>query len=159
MAAVNRNQITAGILAALQNIDGTGDYVNDLTAPGQIENVQWSGPPESVRIPYVSFWLGARSDIRDGQDADLSQYGQTMRFFIVGMVGTSGNPAEDVARANDLEADIIRALHANRRLPVSGVGTVFDLAVDTQVLTGEDVATGAEGAYVDLGGELYWARL
>ncbi len=155
MAAKNRNAIASGISSALGSINGSLPYTHDLTGAGQIENVEPAGPPQTMIHPYACYWLGTRQDIRDGAGADLSQYGQTLEFFVLGVVSQMETVAATLAAVNDLEADIVEALHAHRGL----LGSVFDLEIATQTISGAEQSPGANGAFVLLAGRCFWARV
>ena len=154
MPATNRNTIAAGINTALTGIDGSSPYNHDLSGSGQVENVEPDGPPRTDAGPYACFWLGARQDIRDGPGADLSQYAQTLDFSILGVVSQRESTAATLTAVNNLEADLIQALHDNRGL----LGAVYDLEIATQTITGAGQQAGANGAYVLLAGRCFWAR-
>lgn len=152
----NRNTIASALTTILQNIDGTGSYTYDLSGAGQVEQIDLAGPPVSRVRPYVAYYLGARQDIRGGAGADLSQYGQTMTVDLVGVVTGGTDPGAAVQAANDMEADIIRALHASRNL---GAAAVHDLSVSTEVVTGPEVDGRQRDAYVAMTVELFWSRV
>ena len=155
-APTNRNPIASAMTTVLQGIDGTGSYTYDLSGTGQIEQLDLDGPPISRVRPYVAFYLGARQDIRGGAGADLSQYGQTMTVDLVGVVTGGSDPGAAGQAANNLEADIIRALHGSRNL---GAAAVHDLSVSTEVVTGPEVDGRQRDAYVAMTVELFWARI
>lgn len=152
----NRNTIASALSSVLAGIDGTGLYTYDLSGTGQVEQLDLDGPPVSRVRPYVAYHLGPRQDIRTGQGADLSQYGQTLTVDVVGVVTGGADPAAAVTAANNLEADIIRALHASRNL---GAAQVHDLQVSTEVVTGPEVDGRQRDAYVAMTIELYWSRV
>ena len=152
----NRNTIASALTTILQGIDGTGSYTYDLSGTGQVEQIDLAGPPVSRVRPYVAYYLGARQDIRGGAGADLSQYGQTMTVDLVGVVTGGTDPGAAVQAANDMEADIIRALHASRNL---GAAAVHDLSVSTEVVTGPEVDGRQRDAYVAMTVELFWSRV
>ena len=152
----NRNTIASALSSVLSGIDGTGLYTYDLSGTGQVEQLDLDGPPVSRVRPYVAFHLGPRQDIRGGQGADLSSYGQTLAVDVVGVVSGGVDPAEAVEAANNLEADIIRALHASRNL---GAAQVHDLTVSTEVVTGPEVDGRQRDAYVAMTIELFWSRM
>jgi hypothetical protein len=152
----NRNTIASALTTILQNIDGTGSYTYDLSGAGQVEQIDLAGPPVSRVRPYVAYYLGARQDIRGGAGADLSQYGQTMTVDLVGVVTGGTDPGAAVQAANNMEADIIRALHASRNL---GAAAVHDLSVSTEVVTGPEVDGRQRDAYVAMTVELFWSRV
>lgn len=152
----NRNTIASAMTTILQGIDGTGDYTYNLSGPGQVQQVDLNGPPLSKVRPYVAFYLGARQDIRNGPGADLSQYGQTLAVDLVGVVSGGIDPDAAVSAGNDLEADIIAALHGSRNL---GAAAVHDLTVSTEVVTGPEPDGRARDVYVVMSVELFWARL
>ena len=152
----NRNTIASALTTILQGIDGTGSYTYDLSGAGQVEQIDLAGPPVSRVRPYVAFYLGARQDIRGGAGADLSQYGQTMTVDLVGVVTGGTDPGAAVQAANNMEADIIRALHASRNL---GAAAVHDLSVSTEVVTGPEVDGRQRDAYVAMTVELFWSRV
>ena len=155
-APTNRNTIATAMTAVLRGIYGTGSYTYDLSGTGQVEQPALDGPPISRVRPYVAYYLGARQDIRGGAGADLSQYGQTMTVDLVGVVTGGSDPGAAVHAANNLEADIIRALHASRNL---GAAAVHDLSVSTEVVTGPEVDGRQRDAYVAMAVELFWARI
>lgn len=152
----NRNTIASALTTILQGINGTGSYTYDLSGTGQVEQIDLAGPPVSRVRPYVAYYLGARQDIRGGAGADLSQYGQTMTVDLVGVVTGGTDPGAAVQAANDMEADIIRALHASRNL---GAAAVHDLSVSTEVVTGPEVDGRQRDAYVAMTVELFWSRV
>jgi hypothetical protein len=152
----NRNTIASALTTILQGIDGTGSYTYDLSGAGQVEQIDLAGPPVSRVRPYVAYYLGARQDIRGGAGADLSQYGQTMTVDLVGVVTGGTDPGAAVQAANNMEADIIRALHASRNL---GAAAVHDLSVSTEVVTGPEVDGRQRDAYVAMTVELFWSRV
>jgi len=152
----NRNTIASALSSVLAGIDGTRLYSYDLSGTGQVEQLDLDGPPVSRVRPYVAYHLGPRQDIRGGQGADLSQYGQTLTVDVVGVVTGGADPAAAVEAANNLEADIIRALHASRNL---GAAQVHDLTVSTEVVTGPEVDGRQRDAYVAMTVELFWSRV
>ena len=152
----NRNTIASALTTILQGIDGTGSYTYDLSGAGQVEQIDLAGPPVSRVRPYVAYYLGARQDIRGGAGADLSQYGQTMTVDLVGVVTGGTDPCAAVQAANNMEADILRALHASRNL---GAAAVHDLSVSTEVVTGPEVDGRQRDAYVAMTVELFWSRV
>ena len=155
-APTNRNTIASAMTSVLQTIDGTGLFTYNLSGTGQVEQLDLDGPPISRVRPYVAFYLGPRQDIRNGAGADLSQYGQTMSVDLVGVVSGGATPGAAVQAANNLEADIIRALHASRTL---GSAAVHDLSVSTEIVTGPEVDGRQRDAYVAMTVELFWARI
>lgn len=152
----NRNTIASALTTLLQGIDGSGDYTYDLSGDGQVEQLAPNGPPITRKRPYVAFHMGSRQDLRSGADADLSQYGQAMSIDLVAVVSGGLSPATAVAAANDMEADILLALHGSRTL---GAAKVYDLAVLTEIVTGSAVDGRARDAYVAMTLELFWARI
>jgi hypothetical protein len=74
----------------------------------------------------------------------------------VGVVTGGATPGAAVQAANNLEADIIRALHASRTL---GSAAVHDLSVSTEIVTGPEVDGRQRDAYVAMTVELFWARI
>lgn len=152
----NRNTIASAMASVLQGIDGSGSYTYDLSAAGQVEQLDLAGPPVSRKRPYVAFHLGPRQDLRGGATADLSQYGQTMSVDLVGVVTGGVSTGAAVAAANNLEADLIAALHASRTL---GAAKVYDLSVNTEIVTGSEVDGRQRDAYVAMTVELFWARI
>jgi hypothetical protein len=86
MSPTNRNTIASALSSVLSGIDGTGLYTYDLSGTGQVEQLDLDGPPVSRVRPYVAYHLGPRQDIRGGQGADLSSYGQTLTVDVVGVV-------------------------------------------------------------------------
>ena len=151
----NRNTIASAMTTVLQGIDGTGSYTYDLSGTGQVEQLDLAGPPVSRVRPYVAYYLGPRQDIRNGAGADLSQYGQTLTVDLVAVVTGGAAPSAAVTAANNMEADIIRALHGSRNL---GAAAVHDLTVSTEVVTGPEVDGRERDAYVAMTVELFWAR-
>ncbi len=139
----------------LQAIDGSGSYTFDLSGAGQSEQLDLAGPPVTRVRPYVAFHLGARQDLRGGADADLSQYGQTMSVDLLAVVSGGTSPESAVQAANNMEADILRALHGSRTL---GSAAVYDLAVSTEIVTGSEVDGRTRDAYVAMTLDLFWAR-
>jgi hypothetical protein len=79
-----------------------------------------------------------------------------MTVDLVGVVTGGSDPGAAVQAANDLEADIIRALHGSRNL---GAAAVHDLSVSTEVVTGPEVDGRQRDAYVAMTVELFWARI
>ena len=151
----NRNTIASALTTVLQAIDGSGSYTFDLSGAGQIEQLDLAGPPVTRVRPYVAFHLGARQDLRGGADADLSQYGQTMSVDLLAVVSGGTSPESAVQAANNMEADILRALHGSRTL---GSAAVYDLAVSTEIVTGSEVDGRTRDAYVAMTLDLFWAR-
>lgn len=151
----NRNTIASALTTVLQAIDGSGSYTFDLSGAGQIEQLDLAGPPVTRVRPYLAFHLGARQDLRGGADADLSQYGQTMSVDLLAVVSGGTSPESAVQAANDMEADILRALHGSRTL---GSAAVYDLAVSTEIVTGSEVDGRTRDSYVAMTLDLFWAR-
>ena len=151
----NRNTIASALTTVLQAIDGSGSYSFDLSGAGQIEQLDLAGPPVTRVRPYLAFHLGARQDLRGGADADLSQYGQTMSVDLLAVVSGGTSPESAVQAANNMEADILRALHGSRTL---GSAAVYDLAVSTEIVTGSEVDGRTRDAYVAMTLDLFWAR-
>ncbi len=151
----NRNTIASALTTVLQAIDGSGSYTFDLSGAGQIEQLDLAGPPVTRVRPYLAFHLGARQDLRGGADADLSQYGQTMSVDLLAVVSGGTSPESAVQAANNMEADILRALHGSRTL---GSAAVYDLAVSTEIVTGSEVDGRTRDAYVAMTLDLFWAR-
>lgn len=152
----NRNAIASGLTSVLQGIDGTGSYTFNLSADGQVQQLDLAGPPVAKVRPYLAFHLGPRQDLRGGADADLSQYGQTMSVDLVAVVSGGVSPAAAVTAANNMEADILRALHGSRTL---GSAQIYDLAVTTEIVTGPEVDGRSRDAYVAMTLDLFWARI
>jgi len=155
-APTNRGTIATALTAVLQSIDGTGSYTHNLSGADQVEQLDLNGPPVSRVRPYVAFFLGSRQDIRGGADADLSQYGQTMSVDLLAVVSGGTSPSSAVQAAQDMEADILLALHGSRTL---GSAKVFDLAVNTDIVTGSEVDGRNRDAYVAVTIDLFWARV
>jgi len=155
MTTTNRNTIASALSTVLSGINGSGSYTYDLSGTGQVEQLDLAGPPISRVRPYVAFYLGGRQDVRGGQGADLSQYGQTLSIDLLGVVTGGSQPGTAVAAANNLEADIILALHSSRNL---GAAAVHDLSVDTEIVTGPEVDGRSRDAYVAMTLQLFWSR-
>ncbi len=151
----NRNTIASALTTVLQGIDGSGAYSFDLSGAGQVEQLDLAGPPISRVRPYLAFHLGPRQDLRAGADADLSQYGQAMTVDLLAVVSGGTDPGDAVQAANNMEADILRALHGSRTL---GSAAVYDLAVNTEIVTGPEVDGRSRDSYVAMTLSLFWAR-
>ena len=155
MSTVNRNTIATALDGVLSAINGSGSYTYDLSGTGQVEQLDLAGPPLSRVRPYVAYYLGPRQDIRGGAGSDLSQYGQTLTVDLLGVVTGGASLAAAVTAANNLEADIVLALHGARNL---GAAAVHDLTVSTEIVTGPEVDGRSRDAYVAMTVELFWSR-
>jgi len=155
MTTVNRNTIATALDGVLSAINGSGSYTYDLSGTGQVEQLDLAGPPLSRVRPYVAYYLGPRQDIRGGAGSDLAQYGQTLTIDLLGVVTGGASPAAAVTAANNLEADIVLALHGARNL---GAAAVHDLTVSTEIVTGPEVDGRSRDAYVAMTVELFWSR-
>lgn len=152
---VNRRDIVAGIEGVLSTIDGTGDYVHDLTPSGAVSRLVSAGQPATGVLPRVEYALGARQDNRAGEGADLSFYGQSLTVDLIGYVARSGTGADTLDAAGDLEADMVRAFHGSRKLTN---GSVHDLSLSTDVVVGPEAAGTQRLGVVVMTLTLLWRR-
>jgi hypothetical protein len=78
-----------------------------------------------------------------------------MSVDLLAVVSGGTSPESAVQAANNMEADILRALHGSRTL---GSAAVYDLAVSTEIVTGSEVDGRTRDAYVAMTLDLFWAR-
>jgi hypothetical protein len=153
MSSLNRKTVAAALVSALQAIDGTGVYLVDVSGPGQVTRLISAGMPTSHVYPRIEVWCGG-ARLENRNDGDLSSYGQTMEYWLVGFVQGAGSQQATEDAAADMEESIVRALHGNRSLN----GTVHDLDASTDVVTSTDAESGAAVGVVVVRGNLYWIR-
>lgn len=153
MSSLNRKTVAAALVTVLQGIDGTGAYLVDVSGPGQVTRLISVGMPTSHVFPRIEVWCGG-ARLENRNDGDLSSYGQTMEYWLVGFVQGAGSQQATEDAAADMEESIVRALHGNRSLN----GTVHDLDASTDVVTSTDAESGAAVGVVVVRGNLYWIR-
>ena len=153
MSSLNRKTAAAALVQTLQLADGTGDYPLDLSADGQVTRLLSAGMPATGPFPRVEVWCGGPR-LENRNDGDLSSYGQSMEFVLLGFVQGAGSQVATEDAACDLEETILVALHGRRHLGIA----VHDLDVSSDVVTSTDAEGGAAMGAVIMRGNLYWIR-
>jgi len=153
MSTVNRKDIHAAVRTLLQGITPGNGYHHDLSPAGAVSLVQSRGRAATSRGPRLEIATGELRESR-AQGGDLSHYGQEMPVRIYGLVPYTASPEATLESTCDLEADIRKAFHADRKVG----DTCHDVKVDTQaMLSPTDSNTNRPG---ELFAEatLYWRR-
>ena len=155
MSTLNRGVAVSGLISALQTIDGTGTFTYDLSGSGQVVEGRTVGPPKSSAEIKPRGWVWSSRRTESSRDraigADLSHYGQRMEITAV-IFARHVRDSTGATEGANLEADIVKALHADRNLG----GAVIDLEVDSEVIASADLL-GWVCVFADV--RVYWRRL
>jgi hypothetical protein len=131
--------VRQAIIAALQTIDGTGDYTYDLsrTAPPQVESGRRQAPPHN-RLPYATVYLASSGETDRGVPTNALE--QRASYIVTAWAATKPHHAgsrQDAAE--DLIDDITLAL---RRRPTLNLDRTVSHTRNLVPLTPEDQTPG-----------------
>lgn len=125
--SVRLNDIQDALVAALQTIDGSGDYTNDLSATGRV--IVASNRPDGA--PDLSVWLSqGMVSVSITDDVPLGLFRWEVEYDVAGFApATADTPAARIQAANTLLADLWTCLVANRVLNDGTRDLVFDIHI------------------------------
>lgn len=136
--------IVAAIKAQLATIDGTGDYVHNLSLPGR---VKVGRPPQQPTLPCV--WIAVAS-LESSHGPQLGRYRRDLVLDIHARAKSADSTEERGMVALDLLDDILAALEVDRRLGglvLDVIGTGMSLDGDEAQIPGCAVAVAQVGVY------------
>jgi len=128
--ASNTRAILSAVATRLAAINGTGVYVNDLSASGRVR-IGSPGIADGTTPPCA--WVGVGT-LNSEHGPQLGRYKRVLVLDIEARVGADGTPDARALAAADLLDDLCATLESDRTLG----GTVLDVIVTGASFAGDE---------------------